>query len=319
MILDVLAHEPDEKRPRNLILEFGARDAAHVHQTAIGPTVDLLPEIAQGVAEAVRGPVGHFDAEQQQVGRCPFEEILVMALQEEAAAAEMLPFRRAELDDVLSVGDRGLSHERNRVESATCLGDLEAIVRIQRGVVAERFREIPRADVPPTAQRRVAVEMKLLVLNAPAVNEVLILPDAVDDDVAREALEQGPRFPIGRVARIDERMHDAGAADESARGTEVVRNAGKHAAQPPDAMANRELREPERRGRGHATGARPAGAELQVESVDVLEHQPAVYLGDAIVVAALDPVGVRHADARSMSQAALRADDVEDRIIGAAR
>src|SRR5258706_14335235 len=38
-----------------------------------------------------------------------------------------------------------------------------------------------------------------------------------------------------------------------------------------------------RSGRRHTAGARPAGAELQVESVDVFEHQPAVYLGDAIV------------------------------------
>src|SRR5258705_7423503 len=164
-----------------------------------------------------------------------------MALQEEAAAAEVLPFRRAELDDVLSVGDRGLSHERNRVESATRFGDLEATVGIQRGIVAERFHEISRADVPPATQRRVAVEMQLLVLNAPGVNELLILPDAVDDDVAREALQQATRCPISGVARIDERMDDPGAADESARGTEVIRNAGKHAAQAPDAMANREL------------------------------------------------------------------------------
>src|SRR2546425_5908412 len=160
--------------------------------------------------------------------------------------------------------------------------------------------------------------MQFLVLNAPAVNEVLVLPNAIDHDVARKALNQRARLPVGRVARIDVRMHDAGAADESARGTEVIRNAGEHAAQSPDAMLNRELREPERRGRRHATNARPAGAELQVESKDVFEHQPAVHLGDAIVARALDAIGIGYPDARTMPEASLRAHDGEDRVIVAA-
>src|SRR5256885_601590 len=100
-----------------------------------------------------------------------------MALQEEAAAAEMLPLRRADLDDVLAVADRRLSDERDRVETAG-LGDLEPIGGVQGGIVPERFDKISGADVPPTAQRRVAVEMQLLVLDAPAVDEVLVLPDA---------------------------------------------------------------------------------------------------------------------------------------------
>src|SRR6266516_2801130 len=100
--------------------------------------------------------------------------------------------------------------------------------------------------------------MQLLVLDAPAVNEVLILPNAVHDDVAREPLQQRTRFSVGRVARIDERMHDAGAPDEPARRAEIIRDAGEHTAQSPGAMLNRELRQPQWRGRGRATGARPA-------------------------------------------------------------
>src|SRR5207244_10838646 len=124
--------------------------------------------VAQRVAEPVRGSVRDLDAEQQQVRRRPLEEILVMALQEEAAAAEMLPLGRADLNDVLAVPDRGLSHEGNRVEAAARPGDLEPIARIQRGVVAEGLHEIPAADVPAAPQRRVAVEVQLLVLAAPA-------------------------------------------------------------------------------------------------------------------------------------------------------
>src|SRR6267142_5007626 len=161
--------------------------------------------------------------------------------------------------------------------------------------------------------------MQLLVLDAPAMDEVLILPDAVDHDVTREALHEGARLPIGRVARIDVGMHDAGAPDEPARRAEIIRDAGEHAAQTPHAMLNRELPEPQRRGRGDATRARAAAGHLQVQSIDVIEHEPAIHFGNAIVFAALDAVGVHHADARSMSQATLRAHDVEDRVIGTAR
>src|SRR6266705_5660546 len=97
--------------------------------------------------------------------------------------------------------------------------------------------------------------MQLLVLDAPAVSEVLILPDAVHDDVAREPLQERTRFSVLRVARIDVRMHDARAPDEPARRAKIVRDAGEHAAQSPDAMLNRELREPQRRGRRDAAGA----------------------------------------------------------------
>src|SRR5207244_11572583 len=236
-----------------------------------------------------------------------------------AAAPELLTLGPSDLDDALAVPDRGLSYEVNRVEAAARLGDLEPIARIQRGVVAEGLHEIPAADVPAAPQRRVAVEVQLLVLDAPAVDEVLILPDAIDHDVTREAQQQRARLPVGRVARIDVRMHDARATDEPARRAKVVRDAGEHAAQSPDAMLNRELREPQRRGRRDGAGAVAAPGQLQVQAIDVPEDQPAVHLGHAIVVAALDAIGVRHADARSMSQAALRAQNIEDRIVGAAR
>src|SRR2546422_722137 len=121
-----------------------------------------------------------------------------MALQEEAAGAEMLPLRRADLDEVLAVADRRLSHERDRIETTAR---------------------------PP-------------------------------NDPARRA--------------------------------EIIRDAGDHAPQSPDAMLHGELREPQRCGRGDATGPRAAAGQLQIQSVDVLEYQPAVHLRHAIVVAALD-------------------------------
>src|SRR5205807_5083293 len=199
-----------------------------------------------------------------------------------------------------------------RVEAAAGAGHLETIAGIEGGIVAERFHEISRADVPPTAQRRVAVEVQLLVLQVAPVDEVLILPDAVHHDVAREPLQQRPDSPIGRVARIDIRMHDPCPADESTRVAKVVRNAGKQAAQTPDAMLHRELAQPQGRGGGHASDPRAAARELEIEAVDLLENEPAVELRDAIIIAALDPVGVREAEARGPAKAPLCSQEREN-------
>src|SRR3989454_3812680 len=104
-------------------------------------------------------------------------------------------------------------------------------------------------------------------------------------------------------------MHDPGSADESTGVAKLVRDAGKHAAQTPDAMLHRELAQPQRRGRGHAADPRAAARELQIEPVDLFEDEPAVDLRHAIVVAALDPIAVREADARASAQGALGPQD----------
>src|SRR2546425_12312589 len=98
-------------------------------------------------------------------------------------------------------------------------------------------------------------------------------------------------------------MHDPGSADESTRSAKLVRDAGKQAAQPPDAMLHRELAQPQRRGRGHASDTRAAARKLQVESIDLLEDEPAVDLRDAVVIAALNAIGVHQPDTRSSPQA----------------
>src|SRR5207253_1446340 len=134
------------------------------------------------------------------------------------------------------------------VEGAAGAWYFETIAGIQGGIVAERLHEISRADVPPTAQRRVAVEVQLLVLQVAPMDEVLILPDAVHHDVAREPLQQRSGPPIG-----------------------------------------------------------------------LLEDESAVDLRDAVVIAALDPIGIREADPRASAQAALRPQDRENGILGARR
>src|SRR2546426_704300 len=114
-------------------------------------------------------------------------------------------------------------------------------------------------------------------------------------------------------------MHDPGSADESTRSAKLVRDAGKQAAQTPDAMLHRELAQPQRRGRGHAAATRAAARELQVESIDLFEDEPAVDLRDAVVIAALDPIGVGETDARASTQAVLRPQDRVNGILRARR
>src|SRR5437879_11824309 len=134
------------------------------------------------------------------------------------------------------------------------------------------------------------------------MDEVLILPDAVHHDVARERRQQGAWASVGRVARIDVRVHDPRPADESTGVQKPVRDTGKQAAQTPDAMLNRELAQPQWRGGRYASDARAAPRELEVESIDFLEDQPAVDFRHTVVIAALYPFGVREPDDRVRPQ-----------------
>ena len=84
-------------------------------------------------------------------------------------------------------------------------------------------------------------------------------------------------------------------------------------------MLNRELGQPQRRRRRHTAGTRATARELQIQPKDVLEHETAVDLGDPIVIAAYDPVGVDHADPGAVAHAVLRSENREDRIVGPRR
>src|SRR5207244_12382918 len=134
---------------------------------AVGAAIHLLPEIADAVAEPLGKAIGQVHAEQPQIARGPLEKVLIVALEEIPAATEVLPLGRPDLDDVFAIGDRRLSRELDYA----AIRQFETVVGIEGGIVAERFDEIPRPDVPPTAQRRVAVEVQLLVLQVAAVDE----------------------------------------------------------------------------------------------------------------------------------------------------
>src|SRR5882672_3534357 len=118
LILDVLADESDEQRPRELVLDLGAQNATDIHQAAVGATIHLLPEVADGIPHPLRGAVRQVHAEEQKVRGRPFEEVFVVTLEEEPAAAEVLPLGRPDLNDVLPIRDRRLSDERDGVEAA---------------------------------------------------------------------------------------------------------------------------------------------------------------------------------------------------------
>ena len=122
------------------------------------------------------------------------------------------------------------------------------------------------------------------------------------------------------AAMIDRRVHDSGARDESAQRAEVLADAGHRVAEARIACRCARKFLP--------TAARSASTPrvlsklsrvLERAAVHLAEHDAAVDVGDAIVVAADDAIGVRHADARLVADVALRAQDVVERAIAARR
>src|SRR5204863_137465 len=73
-VLDVRAHHPDEQWTRQLVFELGPQNATDIHQAAVGAPIHLLPEVADAVAEPLRGAVRQVHAQQPQIGRGPLEE-----------------------------------------------------------------------------------------------------------------------------------------------------------------------------------------------------------------------------------------------------
>src|SRR5437016_6256119 len=154
LVLDVLAHHPDEQRTRDLVFDLGPQHATDVHQAAVGAAVHLLPEVADAVAEPLRGAVRHVHAQQSQIGRGPLEEVLIVALQKKPAATEMLPLGRPDLNDVLAIRDRRLSSELHERVAAAGEGHPEPVGRVEGGGVAERLHEVSATHVPSPAQPR---------------------------------------------------------------------------------------------------------------------------------------------------------------------
>src|SRR3982751_4916379 len=120
-------------------------------------------------------------------------------------------------------------------------------------------------------------------------------------------------------AMIDRGVHDSRPRDEAAARAEVLVDAGKYVADAELLAVAREDSFPERRIVGDAVSAVEATRALERAAVDITEHDPAINIGDAIVVAAEHAVGVRDTDARFAAEVAQRAEHIVERAVGAGR
>ncbi len=189
-----------------------------------------------------------------------------MTREHEQIGVELPERRRRDLDVAFEVGNRGLPDEGDRIEPAAGAGHLDPVVGVERRVIAERFDEEPGLQVPAPAQQRGPGEVELLVLDPPAVDQVLVLPGAVEQHIAGEPFEQRAGAAVAGDAVIDRRLRYAGAADEAVFGPEIVGDTREGIARPEGAASALRAHEPERRGGlGVPAAARDAAGALELQ------------------------------------------------------
>src|SRR4051812_5965550 len=104
---------------------------------------------------------------------------------------------------------------------------------------------------------------------------------------------------------LEHRIHQSRPRDESARRAKILIDATYLMAEAVAFAVAIEAEVEQRRVRDGGSRLVVALRVLERSAVDVAEYHAAVDVGDAIVVAADDAVGVRHADARLAADVAL--------------
>src|ERR1700680_1973167 len=114
---------------------------------------------------------------------------------------------------------------------------------------------------------------------------------------------------------IDPRVDDSRSRDESAPRPKIFADAGHDIAQTESLAVTRKDSFPKRSVAHDSARLVEASRPLERGAVHFSEHNAAVDVRDAIVVAAEYTVGVRDAKARLAADVALRAEDVVDRSV----
>ena len=144
--------------------------------------------------------------------------------------------------------------------------------------------------------------MELLVLDPGPVDETLVLPGAVDQDLGGEALQQAGAGEIPGVAGIDDPVDDPRPADEAAPGPELVADAAESGSESEPATAPYEAGREERRGGGADPVVGAAPRQLERGGVDSAEDVARVYAEHAVAPGILGAIGVDDADAGGAPQ-----------------
>ena len=156
-----------------------------------------------------------------------------------------------------------------------------------------------KASVPAAAELEVRVDVKFLLDRIALLGEVRVFPCEVIHRVERERLEPGVARAEQREAMVHRRIDDASAANESARGEEILIYADDVVQKAEPLAIAIERRLPERRLRCPVLEEivrRTASRRLKVERVEFTKHERSIDIGDAIGPSAVGAIGVRGAD-----------------------
>src|SRR5205823_9223862 len=121
----------------------------------------------------------------------------------------------------IAVRQTGRTGERQRVDDRAAY-TLDVGAREESRIVAERLEEERKASVPAAAELEVRVDVKFLLDRIALLGEVRVFPCEVIHRVERERLEPGVARAEQREAMVHRRIDDASAANESARGEEIL-------------------------------------------------------------------------------------------------
>ena len=185
------------------------------------------------------------------------------------------------------------------------------------GVAGEPLRPVgdDGVQIPPAAQRRGPRHLRPALEDAPQPEEVVVAPERQQDDERGDLLHERsgpavPREPVG-----EPRLHEVDPIDEAAPG----REAGCGAEQLEviaivAAGAVGERHRPELARPRAVRIARPRAHELRLGEPDLLPHRHGVAAEHAVVVVAIDAVGVHEAGGRARPQVPSQPQQVVDRI-----
>ena len=124
-----------------------------------------------------------------------------------------------------------------------------------------------------------------------------ILPLIVERDIARQRLQQCAAFAEPGGAMIDVGAHDSRPRNETTPGPEILADSVEQVSQAKLLAISSKDSFPQRRVAADTRRPVEALGALERRAIDVAEDDTAIDVGNAVVIFAEYPVGVRHSNA----------------------
>src|ERR1051326_8089414 len=163
--------------------------------------------------------------------------------------------------------------------------------------------------------------MELLLDSVAVIEKLAVLPGEVVQLIEGEALDERTGLAIPAELLLLRGVRDTGPADEATAGDEAIADARHRITRTIRTARSQEAHVPQRsvhagiRGRGVGSAPR----RLRLNAPELGEDEARIDVDDAIRARAIDLVGVREADFRRGSDAALQPQNVEHGMIENAR